>query len=78
MEDLPPNAPTPEGKPLSMYVFVDSDHAGNKVTRRSQTFILLYLKLALIIKYSKRHAIVESSTFGSELVALHVDHIYEV
>ncbi|GFH61944.1 pol protein [Chaetoceros tenuissimus] len=72
VEDLPPNAPVPRGKPLSMYVFVDSDHAGDKVTRRSQTGILLYLNSAPIIWYSKRQATVESSTFGSEFVALRV------
>ncbi|GFH48973.1 Blackbeard [Chaetoceros tenuissimus] len=54
------------------YVFVDSDHAGDKVTRRSQTGILLYLNSAPIIWYSKRQATVESSTFGSEFVALRI------
>jgi hypothetical protein len=72
VEDLPPNAPLPRGKPLSMFVFVDSDHAGDKVTRRSQTGILLYLNSAPIVWYSKRQATVESSTFGSEFVALRV------
>ena len=70
VEDLPPNAPAPRGKPLSMHVFVDSNHAGDKVTRRSQTSILLYLNSVPIIWYSKRQATVESSTFGSEFVAL--------
>ena len=32
VEELPPNAPTPRGKPLSMHVFIDSDHAGDKIT----------------------------------------------
>ena len=72
VEDLPPNVPLPRGKPLSMFVFVDSDHAGDKVTRRSQTGILLYLNSAPIVWYSKRQATVESSTFGSEFVALRV------
>ncbi|GFH50714.1 hypothetical protein CTEN210_07190 [Chaetoceros tenuissimus] len=75
VEVLPPNAPTPRGKSLSMYVFVDSDHAGDTVTRRSQTGItgiILYLNSAPIIWYSKRQATVESSTFGSEFVALRV------
>jgi len=45
-EELPPNALTPRGKLLSMCVFMDSDYAGDKVRRRSQTGILLYLNSA--------------------------------
>ena len=71
-EELPANAPDPLGNPVSIYVFVDSDHAGDKMTRRSQTGIILYLNNAPIIWYSKRQATVESSTFGAEFVALRV------
>ena len=53
VEALPPNAPTPRGKSLSIYVFVDSDHASDTVTRRSQTGIILYLNSAPIVWYSK-------------------------
>ena len=72
VEDLPPNAPPPRGNPVEINCFVDSDHAGDKITRRSQTGILLYLNSAPIIWYSKRQTTVESSTFGSEFVALRV------
>ena len=72
VEDLPPNAPPPRGNPVEMNTFVDSDHAGDKVTRRSQTGILLYLNSAPIIWYSKRQNTVESLTFGSEFVSLRV------
>ena len=41
-EDLPPNAPSPRGRALQINCFVDSDHAGNSVTRRSQTGILIF------------------------------------
>ena len=34
LEELPPNAPEPLGKPINMTCFVDADHAGEKVTRR--------------------------------------------
>ena len=54
VEDLPSNAPGLRGKPLSMHVFVDSNHASDKVIRRSQTGILLYLNSVPIIWYSKR------------------------
>ena len=71
-EDLPPNAPEPRGRPVQVNCFEDSDHAGNTVTRRSQTGILLYLNSAPIVWYSKRQNTVESSTFGSEFVALRI------
>jgi hypothetical protein len=31
-EDIPPNAPPPRGMPVQLNVFVDADHAGNKIT----------------------------------------------
>jgi hypothetical protein len=71
-EDLPPNAPEPRGNPLQINCFVDSDHAGDRVTRRSQTGIILYCNSAPIVWYSKRQNTVESSTFGSEFVALRI------
>ena len=72
VEDLPPNAPSPRGNPVEINCFVDSDHAGDKVTRRLQTGILLYLNSAPIIWWSKRQNTVESSTFSSEFVALRI------
>ena len=71
-ETLPTNAPTPKGNPIQMNVFVDADHAANKITRRSQTGILIYLNRAPITWYSKSQNTVESSTFGSEFVALRI------
>jgi hypothetical protein len=53
-----------------MNVFVDADHAGNQVTRRSHIRILLYLNPAPIIWYSKAQNTIESSTFVSEFIAL--------
>ena len=71
-EDMPPNAPEPRGHPIQVNCFVDSDHAGDRVTRRSQTGILLYCNSAPIIWYSKRQNTVKTSTFGSEFVALRI------
>jgi hypothetical protein len=53
-----------------MTVFVDANHAGNVVTRRSHTGILLYLESTPIMWQSHRQNTVETSTFGSEFVAL--------
>ena len=52
--------------------FVDANHAGNVVTRRSHTGIILYVQNAPIMWFSKRQNTVETSTFGSELVALRI------
>ena len=49
---------------------MDADHAGNKVTRRSHTGIMIFVNSAPITWYSKHQNTVESSTFGSEIVAL--------
>ena len=50
--------------------FVNSNHAGNKVTRWSQTDILIFVNKAPIIALSKRQNTVETSTFGIKLTAL--------
>ena len=71
-EDIPSNAPEPCGNAVQINCFVDSDHAGDKVTRQSQTGILLYCNSAPIIWYSKRQSTCETSTFGSEFVALRI------
>ena len=36
---IPPNAPDPRGKSVDLRMWVDSDHAGEKVTRQSRTGI---------------------------------------
>ena len=69
-EEIPPNAPKPRGKAVQINCFVDSDHAGDRITRRSHTGILLYLNSAPITWFSKKQTTVESSTYGSEFVAL--------
>ena len=55
-----------------MSVFVDADHAGDKVTRRSQTSILIFLNNAPTEWYSKKQNTVESSTFGSEFIVARI------
>merc|ERR1712127_1017188 len=64
--------PEPLGAPVDSTAFEDSDHAGNVITRRSHTGILLFVNNALIRSFSKRQNTVESSTYGSELVALRI------
>jgi hypothetical protein len=69
-EPIPPNMPEPLGHSVTTTCFVDADHAGCKVTRRSQTGILLCMNKAPVLWYSKRQNTVESATFGSEFIAL--------
>lgn len=57
---------------MQINVFVDANHARNKVNHHSQTGILLYLNRAPILWYSKMLKTVETSTFGSEFVALRI------
>jgi hypothetical protein len=40
MEAIPPDAPLPSGKTLIIHLFVDSDHAGDVLTRRRRKRIL--------------------------------------
>ena len=64
------NAPEPRGFGFSIRGKVDADHAADKVTRRSRTALLIYINCALIYWFSKKQASVESSSFGSEFVAM--------
>ena len=71
-EELPPKMPEPLGHSVSIHAFVDANHAGNVVTRRSHSGIIIYVNNAPIIWFSKRQNTVESSTFGSELVSMRI------
>ena len=68
IEDIPPNAPDPRGKNVQVNSYVDADHAGDKVTRRSQTGILIYLNMSLKNWFSKKQNTVKASTYGSEYI----------
>ena len=69
-EEIPPNAPKPRGRPLQISCFVDADHARDQVTRRSRTGILIFINKAPIMLFSKHQNTIETSTFGSEFVAM--------
>ncbi len=67
---IPPKMPEPRRRGMTVRCFVDSDHAGDKVTRRSQTNILIFCNRAPVIAYSKRQNSVECATYDSELCAM--------
>ena len=64
--------PGPRGLPMKVTCYVDSDHASNRLTRRSHSGVIIYVQNTPIIWLSKRQNTVESSSFGSEFVALRV------
>ena len=69
-EELPPDMPEPLGEPMKIVAYVDSDHAGNLVTRRSQTGFIIWCNNTPVLWYSKRQNTVEASTFGAEFIAM--------
>ena len=70
IEELPPKMPEPHGIGLTMIAKVDADHAADTITRRSRTGFLVYLNSALVYWSSKKQTSVESSSFGSEFIAM--------
>jgi len=71
-EGLPSNAPPPRGQAVQINMFCDASHATDLITRRSTTGIIILIQGTPILWYSKRQNTVESSTFGSEFVALKI------
>ena len=70
-EELPYDAPTPKPTKNQVHItcYVDADHGHDVLSRRSVTGILLNINKTPIKWYSKRQNTVETSTYGSELVA---------
>jgi hypothetical protein len=48
-ESIPANSPAPRGYVVQTTEFVDSDHAGDVMTRRSRTGVLIYCNSAPVI-----------------------------
>jgi Reverse transcriptase (RNA-dependent DNA polymerase) len=71
-ETIPHDMPIPLGQPVQISLFCDAAHATDLVTRRSTTGFVFFLNGTPIQWYSKRQNTIESSTFGSEFVALKI------
>jgi hypothetical protein len=71
-EEIPKDLPPEKGPRVRMTVYVDADHAHNLATSRSITGILVILNNMPIRWISKHQKSVETSTYGSELVASRV------
>jgi hypothetical protein len=69
---MPSNAPHALGKPVQMILFVDSDHAGDLLSQRVHTRVLIFLNRVPILWYSIKQSGIEASSFGSEFMGLKV------
>lgn len=68
--EMPGNLPQPCGLEFVMRAFVDADHASDSVTGRLRTGFLVYLNNAPVYWMSKKQTSVETSSFGSEFIAM--------
>ena len=69
-EAKPLNAPKPLRKEVTLCMFVDSEHAGDKSDRRSRTGYMIFMNMAMINWHTKKQATVEGTVFGAEFVAM--------
>ena len=58
------------GKEFIIHAFVDADFAGDSLTRRSRSGFLVMLNSAPLFWFSKKQSSMETSSFGSEFVAM--------
>jgi hypothetical protein len=73
-EEIHPDAPEPlkTKQPALITCYCDADHAHCLETRRSVTEVIIFVNKTPVKWYSKRQNTVESSTYGSELVAARI------
>jgi hypothetical protein len=69
-EAIPTNAPPPLGKEVDLRMMVDSNHAGDNMTRQLRTGFLIFLNMLLINWLSQKEPAIESSIFGAEFCAM--------
>ena len=69
-EEIDTKVPVPMIDELEITVFVDSDHAHDKTTRRSITGILILLGRTPVFFSSKRQGAIATSTYGAEFCAM--------
>ena len=69
-ELIPPYMPEPRGKPVQTTGYADSDHAGDLISRGSRSGVLIFCNCSPIVSHSKKQGSIETSTFGSEFMAM--------
>ena len=69
VEDLPADMPKPKMKPVDITIYFDASFGSDMLTRRSVTGIVVFLNSTPVKWFCKKQNTVETSTYGSELVA---------
>ena len=69
-EELPPNMPEPRCFGFTMRAYVDADHAADSMTRKSRSGFIIYLNSCPVYFTSKKQTGIETSSFGSEFIAM--------
>ena len=69
-EQLPHDMRKQLGFGFKISAYVDSDHAGDSITRRSRTGFIIFLNSAPIYWLSRKQPGLETSSFGSEFMAM--------
>jgi hypothetical protein len=69
-EDIDPDLPDGLVDEMAITVMVDSDHAHDKLTRRSVTGIIIFVGRTPVYFSSKRQTSVETSTYSAEFCAM--------
>jgi len=59
-ESIPSNVPEPHGKDVDLRLYVDSDHAGEKRTRRLRMGFFVFMNTALVQWFSKQKVTIET------------------
>jgi hypothetical protein len=70
VEEIDVNLPEALIDEMEITVFVDSDHAHDKVTRRSITGMIIFVGRTPVVYSSKRQGAIETSTYGAEFCAM--------
>ena len=68
-KDVPSNSSTPRGMCFNMRTFVDSDHVGDSVTRRSRTGFIVS-STAVLFFIQRNRGVVRHQVFGSEFIVM--------
>ena len=71
-EEIDSNLPEALIDEISITTFVDSDHAHDKITRRSVTGLIILLGRTQVFFSSKRQGAIETSTYGAEFCAMRI------
>ena len=69
---MTPDMPDPLGKEVVIRCFVDADNSVENLTRRSLSVFIIFLQMAPIYYCLKSLNIVDTSTFGSDFMAMNI------